>query len=400
MPTTFIGRQPLLDRALRTVAYELLFRSNERDVTASFVEGNVATARVVSHALTEIGLDHLVGDKLAFVNVTGHYLTDSRLLECLPSDRVVLEILEDVQPTEEVIGGVKRLRDLGYTIAVDDFTPDGVTVPLRDLADIVKYDRATIDDHTLCIEIERDHAQGRRTVVERVETPEDHAAAAHAGADYFQGYFFARPTTLSGAGVASNTLVLVRLVAEINRPDATIDEIVDMLIQDVSMSIKVLRLINAAAHGLVDRISSIQHAAVLIGRDRLRSLATLVLMASIDDQPAELVNVALTRAKFCELVAERRRLAPPVTAFAVGMLSLLDAMTNAPMPSILEQISVNDDIRAALLGREGALTDVLNTAIRIERLIGADDEPFDDDLLDAQRRAMRWATRIAGTTLG
>ncbi len=399
MTQIFVGRQPLLDRSLHTIGYEILFRSNEREVNASIVDGDVATAQVVSQTLTDIGLDNLVGDKLAFVNITSQYLTNPDLLECLPLDRVVLEILEDVQPTAEVIDGVKRLRDLGYTIALDDFTPNGVTAPLRDLASIVKYDRDTIDDHTLCIEIERDHAEGRRTVVERIETPEDHAAVERAGADYFQGYFFARPTTLVGASVPPNTLVLLRLVAEINRPDATITEVVDILIHDVSMSIKILRVINSAAHGLANPISSIQHAAVFIGRDRLRSLATLVLMASIDDKPLELVNIALTRAKFCELIAERRQLAPPVTSFAVGMLSLLDAMTNTAMPTILDQISVNDDIRSALLGQKGTLTDILNMATRLERLADGDDEPLDHDLVRAYQHAMKWSTQITGTTL-
>jgi len=402
----FVGRQPLLDRALRTVGYELLFRASNTASSAAFVDGDAATAQVVSNALADIGLDNLVGDKLAFVNVTSHFLTNPQLLAFLPPDRVVLEVLEHVRPEPDVINGVQHLVDLGYTIALDDFDPHGVTAPLRSFAAIIKYDLSVTSPNELRSEIARDHAEGRRSLVERVETADDHADVAEAGADYFQGYFFARPSIVAGTAVTSNTVALIRLLAAINEPRTTMKEIVDLLTQDVAMSVKILRVVNSAGHGLGTCVTSIQHAAFLIGRSRLRSWATLLIMSSFDNKPAALVGMALTRAKFCELYAERRRLDAPATFFAVGMLSLLDVMTDTPMESVIAQIPVTSEIRTALLERKGPLAEALDLAIQLEQPIDprnatpADCDILHRDIVDSYRHALRWASSVTAATLG
>ncbi|MFK8025288.1 MAG: EAL and HDOD domain-containing protein [Ilumatobacter sp.] len=392
----FVGRQPLLDTSFRTIGYELLFRGSAHDGSADFRDGDVATAKVLAHSVADIGLDHLVGDRLAFVNVTRSFLTRPELLEFLPPQRMALEVLETIDPDDDVINGIKRLKDAGYLIALDDFQPDGPTAPLRDLADIIKYDWTAFDSPTLSAQAEIDRAAGRRVLVERVETAADHTAVARAGADFFQGYFFARPSITTRTTVPANTMALVRLVAEINRPDTSMSQIVELLAQDVAMSVKILRVVNAAAHGLANRVESIQHAAVLIGREHLRSWATLVLMASIDDQPAALVGLALARAKFCEELAERRRLPAPVRFFTVGMLSLLDAMTHTTMEACVAEIAVTDEIRDALLGVPGVLREVLDLAIELEG-DGPDASFLDDTVLEAYRAALAWTSSITST---
>ena len=182
-------------------------------------------------------------------------------------------------------------------------------------------------------------------VVERIETPADHREAEIAGADYFQGFFFARPSVLTARAVPSNKLTLIQLLARVNDPESTLEDIVDVLATDVAMSVKALRFVNSAAAGLTTKVDSIQHAAVLLGRDTLRSWTSLTLMSVLDDKPAELVSLALSRAKFCELVARHLNAPNPDTYYAVGMLSLLDVMFDAKMPDIVEQLPVDDTIR-------------------------------------------------------
>lgn len=393
MTNVFLGRQPLLDRQLRTIGYELLFRSDAVATDARVADGDTATARVISHALIDIGLNNVVGDRLAFVNLTARYLRDDALLDLLPADRVVLEVLEDIEPTDEIVDALGRLRDRGFRIALDDFTPDGPTGPLRDLASIVKFDRRSLAAEELADEIRLDHDRGRLVVVEHIETDTERRVAADAGADYFQGFFFARPTTCTGTVLPVNAVAVVQLLAAVNRPDAEIDEIVDLLAQDVSMSLRTLRALNAASNGLRTEVESIRHAAVLLGRDRLRAIATVAMMASIESKPLELAALAMTRAKFCELVAERHRLGPPGTWFTAGMLSLVDVITDMPMVHVLDQIAVNDEIRTALLGGDGYLGDTLRTAVRLEQ---ANAGGPDHDLLELHLRAVEWATRISG----
>ncbi len=395
MMQIFVGRQPVFARSLATVGYELLFRSRENAESAAVIDGDAATAQVLLNAITEIGLDQLVGDRLAFVNLTGRYLADPALIRCLPPDRVVLEVLEDVSTTEDVRLGIERLVEHGYTIALDDFVESGPTATLLEHAHIVKYDLTCVHGDRLRACIERDHAAGRRSLVERIETHEQFRVVADAGADYYQGYFFARPAIVAGVGIPPNTLTLIRLLACVNDPGATVSHIVQVLTQDISMSVKALRFVNSAAMGLRVGIESIEHAAVLVGRDLLRSWTSLALLATVDHKPIELITLALTRAKYCELAGGRHHAQRASTYYTVGMLSLLDAITDSPMAEVVDELGLSEDIREALIGSPGPLTDVLRTAVELERISHLDTcPPVSEQDLQDHRHAMTWATQL------
>lgn len=396
----FVGRQPILDAHERTVGYELLFRDGEDAQHAHVVDANTASAQVLTHALGEVGLTELVGDKLAFVNLPRHFLERPELVTVLPHDRVVLEILENVPPTSYVISGIEHLLELGYTFAVDDFVPHGLTAPLRRFASIVKYEHGALDDHDLRREIATDHEAGRRVVIERIETHEDHAAAVAAGADLFQGYYFARASTVGAGGVPTNALALLRLAAQLSSDDASTEEIVDLLTQDVALSVKILRVVNSAAGALNSRVESIHQAAVLIGRERLRAWVALVVLAAADDRPAELVTLALSRAKFCELLAVHRGCENPAAYFTVGMLSLLEQMMGTPMDVIVDQIGVDDTIEAALVDGIGPLAGALSAVTAVESGGRFDAVlPLPDHLLRMHHDAVAWATTVSGAGL-
>ena len=394
--TLFVGRQPILDRTLNTIGYELLFRGGAAVGSAEFVDGDVATARVLMNAMTEIGLDTLVGNTRAFVNLTARFVAQPELLASVPTDRVVLEILEYVETTQAVRDGLARLVEQGFWIALDDFAYRPRLAPLLDLARIVKYDFALTRGDTLRKRIEIDHAAGRLVVVERIETPADHREAEAAGADYFQGFFFARPSVLAARAVPSNKLTLIQLLARVNDPESTLEDIVEVLATDVAMSVKALRFVNSASAGLTTKVDSIQHASVLLGRDTLRSWTSLTLMSALDDKPAELVSLALSRAKFCELVARHINAPNPDTYYAVGMLSLLDVMFDTKMSDIVDQLPVDDTIRGALLNQDSPITDVLRQAIALEDADLAASAP-EPHIADAHYQAVVWTTQLLHT---
>lgn len=395
-----VGRQPLLDRSLDTIGYELLFRGHSDAAVADFIDGDAATARVLIGTFGVIGFDQLVGDKTAFVNLTAHYLLQPELIAGLPNDRVVLEIVESTHTSDEVVEGTRRLVASGYQIALDDFDSDAATTPLLDLAHVVKYDLRSVNGQDLADRVALDHEAGRVVVVERVETPDDFAHAAESGADYFQGYFFARPAVVTASSIPTNLLALVRLLEGINRPSSTIDEIVEVLSQDVSMSVMVLRFINSAGCGLKTEVRSIRQAALLIGRDLLRSWCALALMSAVDGKPLELVTLSLTRAKFCELVATERGVDDADAYYTVGMLSLLDAITDTPIDVVTSELALDPDIRAALLGEPSQMAEVLDLARSFEAPPADPSEPHaarDSDgptLVSKYATAMAWATRL------
>lgn len=392
--TLYVGRQPIFDRALDTFGYELLFRRSAGAASAEVVDGGTATARVVVNAVTEIGLDHLVGRKRAFINLTEQFILEPELLaEVLPTDRVVLEILEHVAPTPAIVAGVARLRAMGYCIALDDFEYDPEYDPLLDLAHVVKYDYAQTNGPRLVQRIAADHRAGRRVVVERIEDHRQHRDAERAGADYYQGYFFAKPATITTQAVPPGRLTLVQLLARVNDPDASIDEIVSVLAQDVAMSVKTLRFVNSAGSGVSRSVDSIERAAILLGRDRLRSWTSLTLMAAMHDQTPELIALALVRAKACETIARAHGRPNPSSYYAAGMLSLLDVITGTTMETVLRDIPLSAEIADCLLGRDNDLSAVLGQVVALERG-GASFATADADALRAHQDALVWATSL------
>jgi EAL and modified HD-GYP domain-containing signal transduction protein len=257
----------------------------------------------------------------------------------------------------------------------------------------VKYDYGQIQGLKLRRRISEDHRAGRQVVVERIENHLDHRDAELAGADFFQGYFFAKPKTVSVQTVPPSRIMLLQLLARVNDPDATTEEIVSVLTQDVSMSVKTLRYVNSAATGVANTVDSIERAAILLGRDTLRSWTSLTLMASIQEQPSELLGLALWRAKACENVARFYQRPNPSSYYAVGMLSLLDVITGATMEQVLRDLSLSDEIRACLLGESNELRDVLDQVIALEGA-GIPDADVPACVLDAHQRALVWATGL------
>ena len=363
----FVGRQPILDRSLDTIGYELLFRDGAAAGSAEFVDGDVATARVLMNAITEIGLDTLVGQRRAFVNLTASFVAQPELLASVPADRVVLESSSTSNRPQAVRDGLARLVRAGFldrtrrfrlqpTISSRCSTSPGSS---STTSASPTARRCNDGSGSTMPPVGSSSSNGSRTGTTTVKRK-------LAGADYFQGFFFARPSIVATRAVPANKITLLQLLARVNDPDSTLDDIVEILATDVAMSVKALRFVNSAAAGLTTKVESIQHASVLLGRDTLRSWTSLTLMSALDDKPPELVTLALSRAKFCELVARHHNAPDPAAYYAAGMLSLLDVMFDTKMSVIVDQLPVNDTIRAALLGNDGPITDVLRLAIELE----------------------------------
>ena len=397
MTDSYLGRQPILGADERTFAYELLFRSTETNAYDPSVDGDQATARVLVNAIVELGLERIVGDRLAFVNLTERFIGNPDLLACLPAERVVLEVLETVRPTPEVIDGVRALKAMGYTIALDDFVHAPELEPLVALADIIKYDITEHDHDALERAIARDRAEGRRTLVERVETREEFERFRAAGVDYYQGYHFARPAIVKGSTLRPDRLSLMQLLALTNDPDTSSEALVEAVSRDVSLGVKALRFVNSVGAGLRTEVTSIQHALSLLGRATLRNWIALLMMSQCDDKPAELTVVGLVRARYCQLMAQREGLADPARHFTLGLLSVLDALMDSTMDEVLDGIGASADFRAILIDGEGRAGELLRSVHALERggeLPGGDEGgrgAIGPAMLEAFQEAMIWA---------
>ena len=365
MKDVYIGRQPIYGRSLDVVAYELLFRGADVD-HADFAEGDRATSQVILNAFTEIGLDRVVGERFAFLNLTRGFITGEYPLP-VPNDRVVLEVLEDVSADDEVIEGLKRLKEQGYRIALDDFVLSTENRELLDHADIVKVDCLGQKDEAIQKQAEHLASYGVELLAEKIETQDQFRVCRELGFDLFQGFFLSRPNVIHDRVLNAHRMNLLQLLAELQEPTCCFERVSDLVSHDVALSYKLLRHINTASYGLRRRVDSVRETLLYLGLDTVKSLASLFLMASVDDKPQELVRTAMFRAKMCELLARANGTLDRHKAFTIGLFSNIDVMMDGPMDALLERLPLAPDLRAALLRREGPLGEILSSTLAYER---------------------------------
>lgn len=362
-----MAKQPIFDRLKRVIAYELLFRSGTENLFTD-LDGNRASQSVLNSVVHVFGLASLTGGKPAFVNFTRDLLV-SRLAYVIPPNQLVVEILETVEPDDEVIKACQELRQSGYRIALDDFVLRPGHERLLSVADIVKVDflQTKGDDRK---QLSQTLARSKILLLaEKVETPEDFEEAVRLGYHYFQGFFFCKPEVISSSEIPSHKLAYLRLMVELNRPEIDFGYLESVLKSDISVSYKLLRYINSAAIGLRYPVTSLRQAMVLLGEQNLRRWILLALTTFLlEDKPQELCLLGVIRGRFCELICQKlgwQMLG--VDPFLVGFLSILDALLDRPLPELLEELPVAPEIKDALLGKPTFLGSVYKIVTAYER---------------------------------
>jgi len=362
----FLARQPILNREQELIGYELLFRN------AAFGPANVnddvsATASVIAHA-SELGLNNVIGSLHGFINVDATVLM-SDFINFLPSDKVVLEILETVKVTPELVKRVTELARTGYVFALDDVIAESEDIAqLLPLVKIIKIDVMELDASKLLkLSVHFKRAQ-KMLLAEKVETVEQFRDCVTFGFDYFQGYYFAKPVILQGKKLEASKIVIMHILTLLVR-NVDNGEIVRYIKRDVALSLTLLRLVNTPIYGFMKHIDSLGQALIVLGRRQLKRWLQILLFANTEKDKAHslspLLILAATRGKMLELITEkvrpgRRKMSE--IAFTVGIMSLVDALFGMRMEAILTQITVSAEIRDALLFRTGFYGEILQLA--------------------------------------
>ena len=366
MDEIYIARQPIYDAQLKVVAYELLFRSGKTINEANVVDGDSATTNVIINAITEIGMDQLVGPHQAFINLTHNHILQMAE-QPLPElkDRLVLEILEDIKAESSIVEAVTKLAHDGFTIALDDFIYDESLQPLVDISNIIKIDLMALDDGELEAYVIK-LADGKlKLLAEKVETQEEYDRCKELGFDYFQGYFFSKPQIIKGQSLPANKLAIMKLLAKLLDDESSTEEIAQTITQDITMSMRVLRYINSAQFGFSKEVDSIQQAIMMLGRTTIRNLANLVTMSQIENKPHELLIISMIRAKMAENIAQLVNSDKEV-CFTTGLFSIIDTLMDNDMELLIEGLPLTENIRSALIRREGELGKILNCVLAYE----------------------------------
>lgn len=361
-----LARQPIFDNDLNTYAYELLFRSdlsNESGVTE--FNGDLATSQVINHTFMEFGIERVIGNKRGFINLTRAFLTGEIPIP-FDNKQFVLEILEDIVIDEEIIEAVKNFSSQGFTIALDDFIYQDDLKPLIALADIIKIDLLALTEQELIEHVEILKQGNMKLLAEKVETEAQYQLCKQLGFDYYQGYFFCKPTIIDDKPLPDNKAAALRLLNSLQDPDSTIDEIESLISQDVSLSFKLLRCLNSAAFALPKKVESLRQGVVYLGLKTIKSWATIIAFSGIETSTSELMTTALIRAKMAELVAPMFN-CDADTGFMAGLFSPLDAMLMKPMSVLLETLPMEEKIKTALDQFEGDLGTLLLFIISYEQ---------------------------------
>jgi EAL and modified HD-GYP domain-containing signal transduction protein len=365
MSHALIARQAIVDRNVEVRAYELLFRRDAGD-SAQVQDSDAATATVAMNTLLELGLCTVAGNHPVFVNLTRSFFTEDMYL-ALPAERVVLEVLEDIEPDYEVLAALSRARCHGYKIALDDYVHSEDKRQLLPYADIIKVDAGQLDDAGLREHVRILQRPGLKLLAEKIETRERFKIAWDAGYDLFQGWFYAQPNLLKRKKLDANRASLVQIMAALEDPKADFEKVSALIARDLALSHKLLRYVNSAALSVVQRVDSVRHACTLLGFERVRSIARLLLLSEVTDKPRELMLNALSRARLCQLLAGPGAGRDEQKYFTVGLFSLLDVYMDTTMEALLKEMPLSDEIKAALLERRGQVGSALSAAVACER---------------------------------
>jgi EAL and modified HD-GYP domain-containing signal transduction protein len=407
MQQFFLARQPILDRKESLCAFELLFRSGDRSARAGVVDDMHATAQVMVNAFGDLGIANVLGAHKGFINLDTEFLF-SDTVELLPRKQVVLELLETIIITDEVIARCHDLKAMGFSLALDDVLQLGEDIrPLLGVVDVIKLDLTMIGADLLPALVKEFKRYPVKLLAEKVETREQAKSCMEMGFDMFQGYYFARPEMLSGKRADASKMVLLRILT-LMLSGAENDKIVDAFKEHPTLSYNLLRMANSAGNNLAIKISSLSHGLMVLGRRALQRWVQLLLYASGKEGAAAspLMQLAATRAKLMELVAMQVRqsdLDYADRAFMVGMLSLLESLMNEPLSEIVGRMSLNEEIEAALLQRSGDLGDLLCMCgelescdtVAVQKRMRSHSGLTADALNGAQLEAMGWANSIA-----
>ena len=320
----FLARQPILNKYNKLFGYELLFRDSEKNSFQS-EDGDRATIDVIKNSFVNIGIEKVTGGKKAFINFTKNILK-SDIFMVLPPESVVVEILEDVEPTEEIVELCKKLKGLGYLIALDDFVYSNKYKKLIEIIDIIKVDfKITLGSERREV-IEKVNSSHIKFIAEKVETLEEFNEAVSYGYSYFQGYYFSRPLIVTGKRISENKIIYMKVLQEINTGSFNIEIIEDLIKRDVSLSFKLLKLINSANYVFRSEIKSIRQALSLLGEKEIKKWLYLIVFKTLgEDKPENIIIESLTRAKFAELITQKIKGGPnSFNAYLIGMLSMVD----------------------------------------------------------------------------
>lgn len=363
----FAARQPILDINKKVYGYELLFRSGSDNVFPD-VDQEKATSNMVESLQFNLGLDKISSGKYAFINFTENAIL-SHYPKMLPKEKIVIEVLETVNPSKEVIDELEALSKIGYKIALDDYVHSSAWEPVYQFCDFLKIDCQNIKVSQLkLITSLRKRFPHIKLLAEKVETYDEYKRFLSHGFEYFQGYFFSKPEVMRSVSMSTSHAILSELLSEVMKESINISKVTKLFESDVGMSYKLLRYTQSPLFQRRQKIENIRQALIMLGETEIQRFVMFLVAAAFgENKPSELIRLSIHRAKFCEqlsiVTSKHDHIA---SAFLVGMLSLIDAMLDADINKVIGEMHLSKTIEEALLAQSGWLAEAIQICQIIE----------------------------------
>jgi len=364
MNNVFIARQPVYNKKLEVIGYELLFRNN-LDEQVEIVDKEIATAQVILNILLEVGLEKIVGQRIAFINVARDFIT-SDLVYSLDKEKIVLEISEDIEADPEVIAALQKISKKGYKINLDNFVYDYKKDELIKLANYIKLDVSMFTREELKSQANLLRNGNAQLIASKIETQNNFDVCNEIKMDYYQGYYLAQPNIIKGTRLSAIRYSVLKLHRKFQDPQASLVEIEELLSKDVYLTYRIFNNINNSKLGQ-QKVATLSEAVELVGLDEIKTWVELLLRSKLDDSPNELLVSVLTRAKMCELLALSLNKSDAGSYFIVGLFSNVDVILDKNMSELLKSLPLTEQMNEALLYGKGSMADALKCVFAYEK---------------------------------
>lgn len=393
MAEILVARQPVYTRDLDVYAYEL---SPQAEAGHDQGLSSQASSQLIINAFMDIGIERLAGTSLALISLSEHFLKNDYVLP-LPVSQVILKIPARLQITDEVLTGILRLHKQGYRLVLDNYLQHPALQPLAKLADIVAINIDELQIEQISQQLTTLKKQHPLVLADHVNSHEQYENCRQLGADYIQGYFLNRPRIVRGESLSPGQMNVINLLSTLHDPSTDTTTVVEIISRDVTLSYKLLQLMNTPLFRRSSKIESIQHAIVMLGRKQLSSWASMLALSGMDNKPREQIRISMIRARSCELLAERAGLSNQDVFFTVGMLSSLDLLMDKSLTELIQPLPLADSISHALLRGQGEAGAALACALAQEEgdwmNIRFADLPV-NTLSDVNIEAINWAAEV------
>lgn len=394
------ARQSIFNADQSLFGFEFLYRGKRLDPSDAG-SARLASIELLDHMCTCILDENLNDSKPALINVDEHFLLDDTAFHS-PLNNVIFEILETVEATPEIIARVKQLKQSGFSFALDDFVFEPNKVGFFKYLSIIKVDVLDADWDTMARKLPVLKKTKCKLLAEKVEDQAMFERCVELGFDLFQGYYLERPKVVHGKKLEANQLTAMKLISELSRPDIETDEVANLISLDPVLTVKILRLINCPLYQLVREVKSVRDAVVILGLGVVKQWAIILSLVSASDCPQELFRQLLVRAKTLSLIGESDSSdsagMDAAGCFLTGLLSGIDAVFGTVEGTVVQQLTLDGEVKTALLTQENAMGQLLLKTIGVERFDDAvfSQMTFEQRLLvnRSYRESLVWADEV------